>query len=130
MRVSFVLSVIVIWAAIVQDMPGASASQFITVETMLESCGSDRTSAAWGQCVGYVSAITDRMASTGFQRTEAGAKANLSDAICPDADNDDFTVTIPLFMTWAQHHPEKQNLPAFLGVGYALQEKWPCRSPN
>jgi hypothetical protein len=126
----FVLSVIVVGAAIVQDPPRASASQFITVGAMLENCVADRTSAAWGYCTGYVGAITDRMSSIGFQQRESGTKPGLNEAICPDADNDDFTVTIPLFVNWAQHHPEKQNLPAYVGVGVALEEKWPCRPVN
>jgi hypothetical protein len=126
----FALSVIVIGAAIGQSPPHASASQFITVGAMLENCVADRTSAAWGYCTGYVGAITDRMSSTGFQQRESGTKPGPNEAICPDADNDDFTVTIPLFVNWAQHHPEKQSLPAYLGVGVALEEKWPCRPVN
>ena len=123
----FVLPVIAIGAALVLSPPRASASQFTTVGTILEDCGSDRTSPAWGLCVGYLGAIADRMASAGIQQAASGTKAAPNEAICLDGDNDDFSVIVPLFVTWAQRHPEKQNLPAFLGVAFALQEKWPCR---
>jgi hypothetical protein len=128
MRARFMLSVISVGVAVAQIPPHAAASQFVTVGTMLENCESDRTSAAWGVCVGYVGAMTDHMASIGFQSVQSDSKPAPNEAICPDADNDDFSVTVPLFVDWAQHHPEKQNLPAYLGVGFALQEKWPCRS--
>jgi hypothetical protein len=123
----FVLPVIAVGAALVQSPPRASAAQFTTVGTLLEDCASDRTSAAWGLCAGYLGASADRMASDGIQSLESGAKSGPSQAICLDGDNDDLTVTVPLFVNWAQHHPEKQNLPAFLGIAFALQEKWPCR---
>jgi hypothetical protein len=123
----FVLPVIAVGVALVQSPPRASASQFATVGTILEDCGSDRTSAAWGLCVGYLGAIADRMASAGIQTLESSTKPGPNEAICLDGDNDDFTVTVPLFVNWAQHHPEKQNLPAFLGIAFAFQEKWPCR---
>ena len=123
----FVLPVIAVGTVFVQSPPRASASQFATVGAVLEDCKSDRTSAAWGLCIGYLGASADRMASDGIQSLESSAKPSPSEAICLDGDNDDFTVTVPLFVNWALHHPEKQNLPAFLGIAFALQEKWPCR---
>ncbi len=99
MRARVVLLGIIMCVAILQNPPRASASQFVTVGTMVENCGSDRTSAAWGDCVGYVSAITDQMASRGFPVD--GTRPRPNEAICPDADNDDFTITVPLFVTWA-----------------------------
>jgi hypothetical protein len=127
MQARLVMSVIAAGAAVMQSPPPATASQFVTVGTILEDCGSDRTSAAWGLCVGYLGATADRMASTGIQALESGTKPGPNEAICLDGDNDDFTVTVPLFVNWAQHHPEKQSLPAFLGIAFAFQEKWPCR---
>jgi len=128
MRAKLALSGLMVCAGILQHLPHAAASQFVTVGTMLENCESDHTSAAWGVCVGYLGAMTDHMASIGFQSLQTDTKPAPNEAICPDADNDDFSVTVPLFVNWARHHPEKQNLPAYLGVGFALQEKWPCRS--
>ena len=128
MRAKCVLSGLMVCAGILLNLTHDAASQFVTVGTMLENCESDRTSAAWGVCVGYLGAMTDHMASIGFQSLQSDTKPAPNEAICPDADNDDFNVTVPLFVNWAQHHPEKQNLPAYLGVGFALQEKWPCRS--
>ena len=130
MQARIVLSVIAVAAAIVQSPPDASASQFVTVGSMLEDCQSDHTSAAWGVCVGFLGAVADRLVADGIQQLESGPKPKPKEAICPDGDNDDFTITVPVFVNWAQHHPEKQSLPAYLGVGLALQEKWPCAPVN
>src|ERR1700735_112715 len=80
----FVLPVIAVGAALVQSPPRASAAQFTTVGTLLEDCASDRTSAAWGLCAGYLGASADRMASDGIQSLESGAKSGPSQAICLD----------------------------------------------
>ena len=108
------------------------AGPSVTVHTLLTNCRAQKTSAEWGYCVGYITGIGDEMADFGLQRTPYGdgTTPRPRESLCPDqhrATNFDATVTVPLFVNWAEHHPEQLQFPASEGVSFALQTKWPCQ---
>jgi hypothetical protein len=109
-----------------------SALAFGNSETLQSACKSPHDSAQWGYCVGYIVAIADQMTVIGFQRVPFGdgSKPRPNEAICPDKDNADATVIVPLFVNWAEHHPDRAQFPAFENVSTALQQKWPCHFSN
>jgi hypothetical protein len=111
------------------SFPCAAGPADVSVQTLLANCSAAKSTAQWGYCVGYIAGVADQMSSFGLQRTEYGdrTRPRPHESICPDGDNVDVAVTVPLFVNWAEHNPEKSQFPASLGVGFALQEKWPCK---
>ena len=132
MRTRLTISGLVFAMGFLYSFQCKAGSPHVDIQTLLASCRALETSAQWGYCVGYIEGIADKMWVTGLQRTEYGdgTKPTPNESICPDANNYDASVTVPLFVNWAEHHPEKSQLPAFLGVADALQEKWPCKPSN
>lgn len=107
-------------------------AEWITNAALLQQCQSARTSVQWGHCVGYITGIADQMSAFGLVRSNFGdgTSPRPRESLCPDqnkAVNFDATVMVPLFVEWAQHHPEALSAPAWTGAGEALQSKWPCK---
>jgi len=93
-------------------------------------CKAERTSVQWGYCVGYIVGIAQKMSDFGIQRTAFGdgTTPRPRESLCPDGAQDfDATNMIPIFVNWAEHHPEVLTESASHPVGNALQTKWPCK---
>jgi hypothetical protein len=104
-----------------------------TVQDLLALCKADKSSVQWGYCVGYIVGIAEKMADFGLQRQAYGdgTTPRPRESLCPDrADDFDATTMVPLFVNWAEHHPEQLSFPASFPVGSALQVKWPCKFSN
>lgn len=101
------------------------AGQPATVRTLLVTCQAKLT-AQRGWCAGYISGIADAMTETGFGINTSFPRPE--DSICPHSEDTDTTIVIPIFLNWAEHHPEQWDFPANDGVARALQTKWPCKT--
>jgi Rap1a immunity proteins len=111
--------------------PFSAASQEVRkdVQELYELC---KHESGRDFCLGYISGIADHMLlngaflrshGKGFREEERDLLADLS--ACPKT-TESFGNVVQTFLTWAEKHPEEQNLTMHLGVVEALSEIWPC----
>jgi hypothetical protein len=103
----------------------------LNTETLLANCKTQKSSLYWNNCAGYITGITDKMYAIGLQKTVTalGVQPRPQDGICPGDDTPDVSVTVPIFIKWAddQSTSFRTLTPAVFGVSRALQSKWPCK---
>lgn len=106
--------IVFVFVAFVSSLAKAD---FLTVLELKNACSSD-ASREIGHCEAFIYAVTNTYLETMLQ-------SNKPSELCFKGDESLFQ-NIAIFELWADHNPNKWNMPAHIGVFHALKQAYPC----